>query len=161
MNDNLEYLKPGAHFASCRQLNTLESVLFRWFSRCEPFPGTSVVLQCVLTFLTAYRKGAAQWLWSVSGTSWRHWVVYFLRIRSFPVGWKVWPPCKKSCCFTYPLTSCVLRSFPSRWKVLIRGNCHAVMLILSCTASSRSAWATRDPGSKKQTTTKSLFQSTP
>lgn len=50
----------------------------------------------------------------VSGTSWSFWW--------FSVGLKVSPAIRASCCFTSPLTSCVLRSFLQVGDCNHRGN---------------------------------------
>lgn len=50
-------------------------------------------------------EGGAYCVWSLSGTSWRLWVVYFLSRRSFPTGWKASPPLRIPCCLTSFLMS--------------------------------------------------------
>lgn len=58
--------------------------------------GSGSGLLCVLPMHA--QEGGTCCIWSVLGTSWRFWIVYFLSLRHFPAWWRVlsW----RNCCIT-------------------------------------------------------------
>jgi hypothetical protein len=81
---------------------------------------------------------------SVEGASLKDGIFYFL--LEHPV---VLPLCKNP--VLPPTQQPVLKELLFKMEGLnLGGNDHAIMPVLSYSASSRSAWATGDPGSKKQ-----------
>lgn len=65
----------------------------------------------VLTAYTYLGRYGDQRFWSALGTSWNCWLVCFLSLRGFPVGWNIWHPFSRFC---------VLKCFPLRWRFSVR-----------------------------------------